>query len=142
MSLIVMKFGGTSVGNLDKINNVANIVENEVKNNKLIVVLSAMAGVTNQLDKYAREASSLISNESLAEYDSIISSGEQVTSGLVAIALNINLISSTFVSYYNIYLAITFYNYKNQPNYYYSYSLFHFSKSNINLMPHHNIYLN
>ena len=44
MSLIVMKFGGTSVGNLEKIKNVADIVEKQSKNNKLIVVLSAMAG--------------------------------------------------------------------------------------------------
>ena len=49
MSLIVMKFGGTSVANINKINNVANIVASESSNNKLIVVLSAMAGVTNQM---------------------------------------------------------------------------------------------
>ena len=52
MNLIVMKFGGTSVGNIDKINNVAKIVEKESKSNKIIVVLSAMAGVTNKLQNY------------------------------------------------------------------------------------------
>ena len=52
MNLIVMKFGGTSVGNIDKIHNVANIVEKESKSNKIIVVLSAMEGVTNQLQNY------------------------------------------------------------------------------------------
>ncbi|SVC55331.1 uncharacterized protein METZ01_LOCUS308185, partial [marine metagenome] len=49
MNLIVMKFGGTSVGSINKIKNVAKIVEKESKSNKIIVVLSAMAGVTNQL---------------------------------------------------------------------------------------------
>ena len=47
-----MKFGGTSVGSIEKINNVANIVESKVKNNKLIVVLSAMSGETNKLQNY------------------------------------------------------------------------------------------
>ena len=49
MNVIVLKFGGTSVADINKINNVANIVEKQLNNNKLIVVLSAMAGVTNQL---------------------------------------------------------------------------------------------
>jgi aspartate kinase len=88
MYIIVQKFGGTSLAGIDKIRNVANKVKSEYsKGNKIIVVVSAMAGVTNQLDEYAREASPLISNESLAEYDSIISSGEQVTSGLLALIL-------------------------------------------------------
>ena len=49
MNLVVMKFGGTSVGNVEKIQNVANIVEKESKFNKIIVVLSAMSGATNNL---------------------------------------------------------------------------------------------
>ena len=52
MNLIVMKFGGTSLANIDKIYNVAKIVEKESKSNKIIVVLSAMAGVTNKLQDY------------------------------------------------------------------------------------------
>ena len=55
MNLIVMKFGGTSVGNLDKIYKVAKIVEKECKINKIIVVLSAMAGATNKLQEYLDE---------------------------------------------------------------------------------------
>ena len=58
MSLIVMKFGGTSVGDLKKINNVADIVEKQVKKNKLIVVLSAMAGETNKFQKYIDQINS------------------------------------------------------------------------------------
>ena len=52
MKLIVMKFGGTSVGSIDKINNVANIVEKHLNDTKLIVVLSAMSGVTNKMQEY------------------------------------------------------------------------------------------
>ena len=51
MSLIVMKFGGTSVADINKINNVADIVQKNLINNKLIIVLSAMAGVTNEMQK-------------------------------------------------------------------------------------------
>ena len=58
MNVIVLKFGGTSVADINKINNVANIVEKQLNNNKLIVVLSAMAGVTNQLQKYIDEIKS------------------------------------------------------------------------------------
>jgi aspartate kinase len=80
MSLIVQKFGGTSVGNIAKIQNVAKKVAAEIKKkNKVIVVVSAMSGVTNQLIGYCNEVSELKNNEELAEYDSVISSGEQVT---------------------------------------------------------------
>jgi aspartate kinase len=88
MSLIVQKFGGTSVGNIAKIKNVAKKVASEIaNNNKVIVVVSAMSGVTNQLVGYCNEVSDLKDNEDLAEYDSIVSSGEQVTSGLLALEL-------------------------------------------------------
>lgn len=88
MSLIVQKFGGTSVGNISKIKNVAKKIIAEIeKNNKIIVVVSAMSGVTNQLAGYCNEVSSLKDNDELAEYDSIVSSGEQVTSGLLALEL-------------------------------------------------------
>ncbi|MBS56597.1 MAG: aspartate kinase [Rickettsiales bacterium] len=80
MSIIVMKFGGTSVANLDRIKNVANIVENHSKNNKIIVVLSAMAGVTNNLQD---QLVSLDSNGS-PENDLVLTSGEQVSIGLLS----------------------------------------------------------
>ena len=88
MSLIVQKFGGTSVGDIDKIKNVAKKVESEIKlGNKVIVVVSAMSGVTNQLVDYCNQMAKLVTPESLEEYDSIVSSGEQVTSGLLALEL-------------------------------------------------------
>ncbi|SVC00053.1 uncharacterized protein METZ01_LOCUS252907, partial [marine metagenome] len=81
--LIVMKFGGTSVGNIDNINNVANIVEKESKSNKIIVVLSAMAGVTNQLQDYLES----IDSEPSPENDLVLTSGEQVSVGLLSAIL-------------------------------------------------------
>lgn len=88
MALIVQKFGGTSVGDIERIKNVANKVKSELDlGNKLIVVVSAMSGVTNQLVDYANQVSNLMTPEALAEYDSIVASGEQVTSGLLALEL-------------------------------------------------------
>lgn len=86
--LVVQKFGGTSVGDIPRIKNVAKKVKAELdKQNKVVVVVSAMSGVTNQLVDYCNQVSSLVDNESLAEYDSVVSSGEQVTSGLLAMEL-------------------------------------------------------
>lgn len=86
--LIVQKFGGTSVGDIARIKNVAKKVKSELdKKNKVIVVVSAMSGVTNQLVDYCSQVSSLTSNESLTEYDSIVATGEQVTCGLLALEL-------------------------------------------------------
>ena len=86
--LIVQKFGGTSVGDIARIKNVAKKVKSELdKNNKVIVVVSAMSGVTNQLVDYCNQVSPLTSNESLTEYDSIVATGEQVTCGLLALEL-------------------------------------------------------
>lgn len=86
--LIVQKFGGTSVGDIARIKNVAKKVKSELdKNNKIIVVVSAMSGVTNQLVDYCNQVSPLTSNESLTEYDSIVATGEQVTCGLLALEL-------------------------------------------------------
>ncbi len=86
--LIVQKFGGTSVGDIERIKNVANKVKNELdKKNKVIVVVSAMSGVTNRLVGYCNEVSNLTSPESLAEYDSVTASGEQITSGILALQL-------------------------------------------------------
>ena len=86
--LIVQKFGGTSVGDIDRIKNVAKKVKAEIdQKNKVIVVVSAMSGVTNQLVDYCNQVSDLTKTEALEEYDSIVSSGEQVTSGLLALEM-------------------------------------------------------
>lgn len=88
MALIVQKFGGTSVADISRIRNVANKVKHAVENgDQVAVVVSAMAGTTDQLVGFASEVSSLMTAESLAEYDSIVSSGEQVTSGILALTL-------------------------------------------------------
>jgi aspartate kinase len=85
MALLVMKFGGTSVGDIDRIRNVARHVQREVNaNNQCAVVVSAMAGHTNQLVAWTKEASAL---HDAREYDAVVASGEQVTSGLLAIVL-------------------------------------------------------
>ncbi|HXT79080.1 MAG TPA: aspartate kinase [Acetobacteraceae bacterium] len=85
MARIVMKFGGTSVADLDRIRNVAHRVKREVDGgNQVAVVVSAMSGVTNQLVKYCSELSPL---HDAREYDAVVATGEQVTSGLLAIAL-------------------------------------------------------
>ena len=88
MALIVQKFGGTSVANIERIRNVAAKVKKERDlGNQVAVVVSAMSGVTNQLVGYVEELSPLSTRESWAEYDQVVSSGEQVTSGLLALAL-------------------------------------------------------
>ncbi|MGD9868672.1 MAG: aspartate kinase [Hyphomicrobiales bacterium] len=85
MAILVMKFGGTSVADVEKIRNVARHVKREVEaGNQCAVVVSAMAGATNQLVAWAREASRL---HDAREYDAIVASGEQVTVGLLAIVL-------------------------------------------------------
>lgn len=85
MALIVMKFGGTSVGDIERIQNVAKRVKGEVDaGNQVAVVVSAMSGVTNQLVDYVNSISPLYDAR---EYDVVVSSGEQVTSGLLALAL-------------------------------------------------------
>ncbi len=83
MKLVVMKFGGTSVGSIDKINNVANIVEKQLNNKKLIVVLSAMSGVTNKMQEYIDE----IESNEIIENDLILTSGEAVSVGLLSAIL-------------------------------------------------------
>jgi len=80
-----MKFGGTSVANIDRIRNVARHVKREVDaGHEVAVVVSAMSGKTNELVGWAQETSPL---HDAREYDAIVASGEQVTSGLLAIAL-------------------------------------------------------
>ncbi len=85
MTRLVMKFGGTSVADLDRIRNVARHVKREVEaGNEVAVVVSAMAGETNKLVALCREASPL---HDAREYDAVVASGEQVTSGLLALVL-------------------------------------------------------
>ena len=85
MARIVMKFGGTSVADLDRIRNVAGRVRREVDSGQQVaVVVSAMAGVTNQLVGWCQSLSPL---HDAREYDAVVATGEQVTAGLVAIAL-------------------------------------------------------
>jgi aspartate kinase len=85
MARIVMKFGGTSVADLDRIRNVAARVKAEVdQGNEVAVVVSAMAGATNQLVDWCQKLSPLFDAR---EYDAVVATGEQVTAGLTAIAL-------------------------------------------------------
>jgi aspartate kinase len=85
MARIVMKFGGTSVADLERIRSVAGRVKAEVEaGNDVAVAVSAMAGVTNQLADYADQAAGIYD---LREYDVVVSSGEQVSAGILAIVL-------------------------------------------------------
>ncbi len=85
MARIVMKFGGTSVADLDRIRNVAARVKREADaGHQVAVVVSAMAGVTNQLVAWCQGLSPL---HDAREYDAVVATGEQVTAGLTAIAL-------------------------------------------------------
>lgn len=84
--LIVQKYGGTSVGTLERIEAVAKrVIETKEAGNDVVVVVSAMSGVTNKLIDYAKHFSK---NPSTKEMDMLLSSGERVTSSLLAIALN------------------------------------------------------
>ncbi len=98
MKIVVLKFGGTSVGSIDRIKNVAKIIHSYYKKRyKIIVVSSAMSGVTNELIKKSKEISS---NFSPQEYDVLLSSGEQVSCSLIAARLNhIGLKSRSWLSW-------------------------------------------
>ena len=85
MARIVQKFGGTSIADLARIRNAAGRVKQEVDaGNQIAVVVSAMAGTTNQLVDWTRQMSGL---HDTREYDVVVSAGEQVTAGLMALAL-------------------------------------------------------
>ena len=85
MARIVMKFGGTSMAGIERIRNVVARVKREVEaGHQVAVVVSAMAGETDRLVGFCREASSLYDPQ---EYDVVVSAGEQITSGLLAITL-------------------------------------------------------
>lgn len=85
MARLAMKFGGSSVADLERIRNVAQHVKREIDaGHQVAVVVSAMAGKTNELVEWTRQASPI---HDAREYDSVVASGEQVTSGLLAITL-------------------------------------------------------
>jgi aspartate kinase len=85
MARLVMKFGGSSVADIDRIRNVARHVKREVDaGHQVAVVVSAMSGVTNQLVDWCRQGAAL---HDAREYDAVVASGEQVTAGLLAIVL-------------------------------------------------------
>src|SRR5436190_21960081 len=85
MARIVLKFGGTSVGDTHRIKNVARKVKAEVdRGNEVAVVVSAMSGATNQLVTWVNEIAPL---HDAREYDVVVATGEQVTIGLPALAL-------------------------------------------------------
>jgi aspartate kinase len=85
MSRLVLKFGGTSVADIERIRNVARHVQREYNaGHDVAVVVSAMAGKTNELVAWCRDASAM---HDAREYDAVVSSGEQVTAGLLAIVL-------------------------------------------------------
>ena len=82
MKIVVLKFGGTSVGSIDRIKKVANIVASYKKSNKkIIVVISAMSGETNS---FIKKSKLLSDNFTKSEYDLLLSSGEQISSSLLA----------------------------------------------------------
>jgi aspartate kinase len=86
MAKIVMKFGGTSVADVERIRNVAKLVKREVdRGHQVAVVVSAMAGETNKLVGWTRELSAL---HDAREYDTVVAAGEQITAGLLAVALS------------------------------------------------------
>lgn len=85
MALIVAKFGGTSVADIERIENAADkVVQESERGHKVVVVVSAMSGVTNRLVDYCTQISPLYD---VREYDAVVSSGEQITAGLMALAL-------------------------------------------------------
>src|SRR5215217_636351 len=85
MARIVQKFGGTSVADIERVRNAAGRVKREVDcGNQVVVVVSAMAGATNQLVEWTRQVNPL---HDAREYDAVVASGEQVTSGLMALSL-------------------------------------------------------
>lgn len=88
MSIIVQKFGGTSVGTVERIKNVADLIISEKnKGNEVIVVVSAMATVTNGLFSLVKDNFDIVDDRLEAEFDSMLATGEQVSSALLAIAL-------------------------------------------------------
>src|SRR3954468_5813145 len=92
MATIAMKFGGTSVADIERIRHVATLVKREVeRGNKVAVVVSAMAGETNKLVAWTNDAAKTQAAKGIPdqrEYDVVVAAGEQITCGLLAITLN------------------------------------------------------
>lgn len=85
MPCLVMKFGGTSVANLDRIRQAAERIKLEViQGYQIIVIVSAMSGKTNELVEWVNETSNLYDTQ---EYDAVVSSGENITAGIMALTL-------------------------------------------------------
>ncbi|MGH6820590.1 MAG: aspartate kinase, partial [Methylocella sp.] len=85
MACLVMKFGGTSVATIERIRNIArHITRERGEGHDIAVVVSAMAGKTNELADWCEEAAQLCDRR---EYDAVVATGEQVTAGLLAIVL-------------------------------------------------------
>ena len=85
MPRIVQKFGGTSVANIEAVRSMAKKVKAEVKHgNEVVVVVSAMAGTTNELVSWANQGGSV---QDTPEFDTVVAAGEQITAGLLAMAL-------------------------------------------------------
>ncbi|MFL2660838.1 MAG: aspartate kinase [Alphaproteobacteria bacterium] len=92
MSICVMKFGGTSVANISRIKNIVKLIEKKINsNNKIVLVVSAMSGVTNKLIEDYKKVKRDISDP---EYDVILSTGEQHSAALISVILNQKKISS------------------------------------------------
>src|SRR3954470_15377724 len=86
MALIVQKFGGTSVGSVERIRHVANwALDSQAKGEEIVLVVSAMSGETNRLVELATQINPVPYSR---EYDMLIASGEQVAVGLVSLAIN------------------------------------------------------
>ena len=97
MARIVMKFGGTSMAGIERIRHVAGLVRREAEGSEVLVVVSAMAGETDRLIQFCREAAALHDSK---EYDVVVASGEQVTAGLLAMTLqNMGLKARSFMGW-------------------------------------------
>jgi len=98
MKTVVLKFGGTSVGSVDRIKKVCKIIASyKKKKYKVVVISSAMSGVTNDL---VNKSKSISNNFDLAEYDALVSTGEQVSCALIAGRLkHIGLKSRSWLSW-------------------------------------------
>ncbi len=98
MARLVMKFGGTSVADMDRIRHVAGLIKREVDaGHQVAVAVSAMAGKTNELVAYTRDAAAL---HDAREYDVVVSAGEQISSGLLALTLqNMGIASRSWLGW-------------------------------------------
>jgi len=85
MALIIQKYGGTSVGNIDRVRSVARrVIQSAARGNKVVAVVSAMAGETNRLIDLGKTVSK---NSEGREFDVLLATGEQVTTALLALAI-------------------------------------------------------